>query len=130
MYEHDPSARTREDQWKEELDLGGAARSALARRSDPGPGCCPSCNGHGVSGLAASAEANGGCADCLGTGHAHDSSDPCDEAPEADPGFREHDCREESVEVSSHPTRSGRVTVTQECPVCGTILAQWQDSVL
>lgn len=53
-----------------------------------------------------------------------------EEAPDDDFIFREHDCREESVESSTHPTRSGRVTVTQECPVCGTVLAQWQDSVL
>jgi hypothetical protein len=41
-----------------------------------------------------------------------------------------HDCREEMVETESHPTRSGRITVTEECGLCGRVLRTYTDSVL
>lgn len=62
-----------------------------------------------------------------------------DEAEHADhgcakvhgPEVPEHDCREEEVEMSTSPTRSGRITVWGECGVCGReTTPPYADSIL
>jgi hypothetical protein len=66
-----------------------------------------------------------GCDDC-------NAPDDIDERePDADAVYdMGHDCREEMVETESHPTRSGRITVTEECGLCGRVLRTYTDSVL
>jgi hypothetical protein len=57
--------------------------------------------------------------------------DPMWREPDADAVYdMGHDCREEMVETESHPTRSGRITVTEECGLCGRVLRTYTDSVL
>lgn len=45
--------------------------------------------------------------------------------------FEPHDCTEEEVEeVTTYPTRSGRITVTGRCVVCHSTRYAYPDSIL
>lgn len=45
--------------------------------------------------------------------------------------FEPHDCTEEEVEeTTTYPTRSGRITVTGRCVVCGATRYSYPDSIL
>jgi hypothetical protein len=57
-------------------------------------------------------------------------TDP-DEREDGGAEFGPHDCREHEVEESTYPTRSGRITVTGVCDVCGAVLTPpYTDSIL
>jgi hypothetical protein len=57
-------------------------------------------------------------------------TDP-DEQEDGGAEFGPHDCREEEVEKSTYPTRSGNITAWTECEVCGGVLTPpYHDTIL